>query len=83
MLITRQEEFFGRAGLFLYSAYVRFQEEVIFSNDTPTWKLKKKAFHTSLKMWVQISFSLQWSQVGPSRAATVLENAGILYTFAS
>ena len=31
-------------------AYHRFQEDVVFGDATPTWKLKKKAVLTSLKM---------------------------------
>ena len=49
VLVTRQDEFSGHPSVFVMSAYVHFQEE-LFSNDSPSWRQKKKAVHTSLKM---------------------------------
>ncbi len=65
VLVIRQEEFSGRPVFFKYLAYVHFQEELICGSATATWKLKKKAVHTSLKMWV-FSLSLQGSNKCPA-----------------
>ncbi len=49
-LLTRQDEFSGRPHFFILSAYVRSQEDMLGANDSPAWRLRKKAVHTSLKM---------------------------------
>ncbi len=54
-LLTRQEEFSGRPEFFIFNAYCKFQEEVIGSCDSLSWRLKKKAVHTSLKMWLPLT----------------------------
>lgn len=50
ILATKQDILYGRAGFFLMKPYVHFQEDVGFASDSPTWRLKKKAFATSMKL---------------------------------
>ena len=50
VFITKQSIFSGRPYFFKPEAYAKFTEEVMLYDDTPTWKLKKKALHTALKM---------------------------------
>ncbi len=50
VLKTKQDMFSGRPYFFKVLAYQKFTEEVFMHDDTPTWRLKKKGLHESLKM---------------------------------
>ncbi len=50
-LVTKQDIFSGRAAWVRMLPYLHHQEDVGFASDTQTWKITKKAFVTSIKMW--------------------------------
>ncbi len=52
VMLAKPDAFSGRPNFVRFKAYMRFQESIAMSSDTPTWKLKKKAYNTSMKMWV-------------------------------
>ncbi len=50
VLLTKKDTFSGRPHFVRMKAYIRFEEDIASGSDTPSWKLKKKAFNTSMKM---------------------------------
>ena len=50
VLVRKQEIFSGRPTFHKISPYLHHQEDVVLASSSPTWKLKKKAMLTSMKM---------------------------------
>ncbi len=49
-LVSKQDVFSGRPGFVRFQPYTHFQEGIQGGSVTPSWKLKKKAMITSIKM---------------------------------